>query len=138
MLSEHSAGAVVFKDGKYLILKYSEGHWDLPKGHIESGESELEAATREIKEETSLDVSFIDGFKEYISYVYRKGEEMSKKSVVFFLAESKSDSVTLSHEHLDYLWLDFEDAYNLITFEGARNVLKKAEEFRKDLPEEEK
>ena len=137
MLREYSAGAVVFKDGKYLILKYSVGHWDLPKGHIKEGETELEDAIREIKEETDLVVDFIDGFKEYICYIYKKGEEMSEKSVVFFLAESKSDEITLSHEHLDYLWLNFEDAYNRTTFEGARSVLKKAEEFRKDLSEEE-
>ena len=41
---EKSCGAVVFREENgvrlYLLLHYAEGHWDLPKGHVEKGESE--------------------------------------------------------------------------------------------------
>ena len=53
---EKSCGAVVYRMEKgrrlYLLLHYCEGHWDLPKGHVEAGESEEQTARREISEET--------------------------------------------------------------------------------------
>lgn len=59
---ETSAGAVVFTetDGiiKFVLVKSVAGVWGFPKGHPEDGESEREAAEREIREETSLEVSF--------------------------------------------------------------------------------
>lgn len=56
MKKEKSAGAVIINDKKVLLLHYSSGHWDFPKGHIEKGETELETAKREVKEETGLDI----------------------------------------------------------------------------------
>ena len=53
-------GAVVVRDGKALIIKRAheprKGEWSLPGGLLELGESLQDAARREIKEETSLDV----------------------------------------------------------------------------------
>ena len=69
MIDERSAGAVVFYMGEnsepeYLLLHYSAGHWDFPKGNIEAGENEKQTATREIREETCMnDVEFMAGFR---------------------------------------------------------------------------
>ncbi|MHB8361883.1 MAG: NUDIX domain-containing protein, partial [Thermoplasmataceae archaeon] len=74
MHDEVSAGIIVFKRMKnleFLFLKRMEGFLDLPKGHIEKGETEKEAALRETKEETGLSVEIIDGFKEIQEYTYR-------------------------------------------------------------------
>jgi len=53
-------GAVVVRDGKALIIKRAheprKGEWSLPGGLLELGESLQDAARREIKEETSLDI----------------------------------------------------------------------------------
>ena len=53
-------GAVVVRDGKALIIKRAheprKGEWSLPGGLLELGESLQDAARREIKEETGLDV----------------------------------------------------------------------------------
>ena len=51
MAYENSAGVILIKGDKYLILHYEEGHWDFPKGNIEEGESEEEAALRELEED---------------------------------------------------------------------------------------
>jgi 8-oxo-dGTP pyrophosphatase MutT (NUDIX family) len=134
LLEERSAGAIVVhrSDSKieYLILHYPAGHWDFPKGNVEKGESELDAAIREIGEETGLtDLKFINGFKKMIQYYYRKGDQLVKKTVTFYLAESKTKDVKISFEHQGYVWLPIDEALAKVTYQNARNVLKEAHRF---------
>lgn len=128
---EKSCGAVVFRQdgGKalYLLLHYNEGHWDLPKGHVEQGESEEETALREIREETGIsELSLLPGFRESIQYSFRRGGGMVPKEVVFFLAEAKQKAVSLSSEHVGFAWLPFDAAMKKLTYPNARSVLSKA------------
>ena len=87
MKQEKSCGAVIFRQENtrryYLILKSTQGHTTLCKGHVENNETEHETATREIMEETGLTVDFLDGFREVITYSPYPG---CTKDVVFFLA----------------------------------------------------
>ena len=63
MIKEKSCGAITYKIENgifyFLIEKMNKGHFSLPKGHVEKGESEVETAYREIKEETILDVGLV-------------------------------------------------------------------------------
>ena len=135
MKHEKSAGAVVFRkeNGKilYLLLDYSyrSEYLGFPRGGVEPGESEKEAARREIKEETGLDVNFIEGFKETVHWFYRRDGDTVSKTLVLFLAEAKSDKVIVSEEHVGYEWLTFEEAIDKLQFENSRNVLRKAQDF---------
>lgn len=135
MQEEYSAGAIVFYRSKqllFLLLHYSKGHWDFPKGHVEPGETELAAMLRELEEETGItDVKILPKFREKIDYFFTENGKKIKKHVVFFLVESKTNQVRLSHEHTDYKWLCYEDAIKKVTFKNARDVLKKAYEFLK-------
>ena len=99
MPREVSAGAIIFrKEGNlnyYLLLHYTSGHWEFPKGHIEKGENEIETVKREIAEETGLkDIKIIDGFKERIKYFFKnnynlEGEEKKKYvGIINFLGAS--------------------------------------------------
>lgn len=131
---EKSCGILLFrvKDGinLYLVLHYPGGHWDLAKGHVEAGESEHQTAARELLEETGIaDFEFVKNFREEISYKYRRRNRPSHKQVVFFLAKTDLEDIRLSHEHHGFMWLPYEAAYNKLTFENARKVLKKAEEL---------
>jgi bis(5'-nucleosidyl)-tetraphosphatase len=133
MIHEKSAGIVLFRkdNGKrhYLVLHYPGGHFDLPKGHIETGETELEAAERELVEETGIDAcELIDGYREIINYKYKRGDITIDKDVVFFLGRTEKKDVTLSYEHRDSMWLPYVDAYAKLTFDNARQLLQKAEE----------
>ena len=131
---ERSAGVIVFRVQRgareYLLLDYSK-HWDFPKGHIERGESRLQAALRELTEETALSqVRLIDGFAQEISYYFRdRKRNLINKSVWFCLGETAGGEITLSHEHVGWEFLPFEAAMKRLTFAGARNVLRDAENF---------
>jgi bis(5'-nucleosidyl)-tetraphosphatase len=130
---EKSCGAVVFKrDGEveYLLLHYEAGHWDYVKGQVEQHESEKDTVTRELKEETGItDARFIEGFREEISYFYRRRGRTVHKEVIFFLIETKDSNVKLSYEHVGYEWLNYEKAMAKLTFANAKKVLAKAHEF---------
>lgn len=131
MIHEKSCGAVIYtiSDGKYLYLieKMKVGHYSICKGHVEHGETEHETAAREILEETSLTVSFIDGFRRTIEYSPRPG---CTKEVVFYLAKADSaDTVPQECEVSEILWLDFEAAMNILTHESDRGVLASANDF---------
>lgn len=132
MKEEKSCGAVVVKIEKgkafYLIEKMNVGHYSLPKGHVIDGETELETAKREIKEETNLDVIFYHGFREVVFY---HPYEDVEKEVVFFMAETY-DSKNMkpqTSEVTELLFLPYEEALNLLTYETDKRILQKAHIF---------
>jgi ABC-type multidrug transport system ATPase subunit len=79
-------------------------------------------------EETNLEVSIIDGFKEEISYYM--SEYDSYKAVVFFIGLIKCFKTKVQESELSEIFLTtFEDAYNQISFEDTKLLLKKAQNF---------
>jgi 8-oxo-dGTP pyrophosphatase MutT (NUDIX family) len=131
MFDERSAGILLFSEsgGKklFLLLHYPSGHWDFIKGRIEKNEQPKEAAMREAKEETGItDIEFINGFEERIQYSYQFNGKIVRKEVVFFLAKTKTTDVKISDEHLDYTWLEFDDAFKKTTYQNAKELLIKS------------
>ena len=134
MAKEKSCGAVVFRKQKgvvqYLLLHYTAGNWDFPKGAQEKKETEEQAAAREVKEETGIeDIEFVEGFKESVKYFYKKGEETIFKEVIFFLVQSLTEHVTLSSEHIGYAWLSYDNAFKKLTFNTSKELLRKSNQF---------
>jgi len=134
MREQKSAGIVLFRNdsdkNEFLLLNYPQGHWDFVKGKVEEGETSHETASRETKEETGItNIEFVDGFEESVEYDFRFKKEDIHKKVIFFLAKTNEKNIKLSHEHNDYLWLEYNDALKKTTFENAKNVLTKANEF---------
>jgi len=134
MLEERSAGAILYRESLagtlYLLLNYPSGHWDFVKGNIEKGEMLKETVIREIEEETGItDVNFIEGFEDRVEYHYQRDGQLVHKEVVFFLAETRTDNVKLSHEHHGFIWLDFNSALKKLTYKTAQNMLKKIKDL---------
>lgn len=135
MKNERSAGAIVFiteKEPIYLLLHYEAKHWDFPKGNIETGETDHETVKREIEEETGIkDIEIIKDFKEKIQYYFKFEGELINKTVIFYLAKTKTKEVKLSFEHIGSTWLPYDKAIEQLTFKNAKEILKKANDFLK-------
>jgi 8-oxo-dGTP pyrophosphatase MutT (NUDIX family) len=138
MIEETSAGIVLFRkeDSKtlFLLLHYPSGHWDFVKGKMERDESTHDTAIRETREETGItDIVFIENFEEWIKYDFQYQGELVHKKVVFFLAETKTEEVKISYEHLGYTWMDYNTAMKKTTFDNAKRVLTRAQILTKTL-----
>ena len=132
MIKETSAGIVLFRKEEskklFLLLHYPSGHWDFVKGKMEKGESTHETATRETQEETGItDIKYLENFEEWIEYNFQYQGELVQKKVVFFLAETKTEEIIISHEHSGFIWTDYNSAMEKTTFDNAKTVLTKAQ-----------
>lgn len=132
-LYHKSCGMIVFRSDRgvreYLLLHEAGANvWSFPKGHMEAGETEMQTAIREVKEEAGLAPKVIDGFKEEISY---KIVPIYEKTVVLFLAES-AEKVTIKRDEIaDYRWADIKNAKSLLKHKFFADVLDKAEVLEK-------
>ncbi len=123
MKYEKSCGAVIFDGDKVLVIHQVKGHWGFPKGHVEEGETEVQTAIREIKEETNLDVE-IDETHRYVERY--SPEEGIEKDVVFFIAKKIGGEVRVQEEEVkDTEWLLPKDAMEKLTYETSKIILSK-------------
>lgn len=134
MIKETSAGIVLYRKENtknlFLLLHYPSGHWDFVKGKMEKDETTHETAIRETKEETGItDIVFAENFEEWIEYNFKYQGELVQKKVVFFLAETKTKEIKISHEHSGYIWVDYNASMEKTTFDNAKTVLTKAEKL---------
>ena len=122
---ETSCGVVLVNLGAVLLLQYPQGHWDFPKGHIEASDANHKATVRrELKEETGIDdVSFVEGFHRRTTYTFTHKGRRIEKEVHWYLAETESLDIVLSHEHRGHLWLDWEAAASQLTHDAGLQVL---------------
>ncbi|MEK0318036.1 MAG: NUDIX domain-containing protein [Nitrosopumilus sp.] len=133
-MNEKSSGTVIFRDTPegivFLLLHYPSGHWDFVKGKMEKGENPLDTVVRETKEETGIsDLNFVEGFEENIEYDFQFEGELIHKKVVFYLAKTNTEKITISHEHLDFVWLDYKSAFEKTTYQNTKSVLSKANQL---------
>ena len=138
----NAAGIVPFivENGelKFLLIKSSLG-WEFPKGHVEEGETRLQAAKRETKEETGLLIDKVFPYFQYTSsYFIKKDYSTGKKleipepkTVAYFVAEAPSKDVELSFEHYSYDWFTAEEANKKLGFTSKREVLESVVSFLK-------
>lgn len=123
MKYEKSCGAVIFDGDKILVIQQVKGHWGFPKGHVEEGETEVETAIREIKEETNLDVE-IDETHRYVERY--SPEEGVEKDVVFFIAKKIGGEIKVQEEEVKTTeWLLPSEAMEKLTYESSKIILSK-------------
>ena len=107
------------------------GYWVFPKGHMEEGETEHETALREIKEETGLTVTFVDGFRVTDEHnLAREGRPNTIKQTVYFLAKCEDAEFVAQESEISKIELmDFESAMATLQLDSFINILRKANDF---------
>lgn len=124
-----SCGIVIVRrsDAGWLTLMLrAYRNWDFPKGLVEQGETPMEAAIREVGEETGIrQLSFDWGEKFIETGPYNRG-----KVARYYLASTEEEKVVMGivpalgrAEHHQSLWVDFDKAYDL-TAPRVRTVVQ--------------
>jgi 8-oxo-dGTP pyrophosphatase MutT (NUDIX family) len=137
---ETSAGGVVFRSGadgvaRFLLIRDSYKNWGFPKGHLEPGEPPAEAARREVSEETGLEDLVLRGPIKVIDWYFRFRGKTIHKYCHFFLFECKrGEPVPQVEEGItECLWLPLDEALETISYDNARDVLRRAAEMQQAL-----
>jgi len=106
-----SVSAIIIKNGKFILIKRIQfdefgkvGSWTLPCGRIKFFENPNKAVTREVKEETNLNVKVL---KPLSIWSKRKGDVW--RISICYLCKYKGRKLKLSKEHSDSIWLAFKD-----------------------------
>ena len=124
MRKEKSCGCIIIDNNMVLIIfRKDKNFWEFPKGHVEEGETEVETALREVKEEVGLDVE-IDESKRYVlNYIIRNEID---KTTVLYVAKVKSGKLKKQESEIeDVKWCSFDEALDLLTFENWKVMFRK-------------
>jgi 8-oxo-dGTP pyrophosphatase MutT (NUDIX family) len=116
-----SAGVVVVRqveEGWRFLLLRAFNHWDFPKGMVEPGEQPIEAAVREVREESLIDdLDFAWGQASTRTGPYSHG-----KVACYYVAVTRTEAVTLPvnpelgrPEHSEFRWVDYDEAMALVS-----------------------
>lgn len=138
-----SAGGVTFRRhaGRVEVAIISVGperHWQLPKGLVEPGEDPVDAALREVREETGLETELLTSLTQ-IDYWYQavhSGRRMRHHKFVYFylLRYLAGDVQDHDQEVNEAVWVEIGQALDLMTFPNERQVVQQAQEEIARLP----
>jgi 8-oxo-dGTP pyrophosphatase MutT (NUDIX family) len=125
-----SAGAICFLEcnGEFLLLKRSlrsvqGGTWTAaPGGKIEPGETNLEAAVRELREETGICLPTTD--LRFLRTVYFQFPDIEYELHLFHtVVSSRPEVVLMPTEHTEYAWATLEKALELPLMRGGKECI---------------
>ena len=124
MAYEKACGTIVINDGKVLVIKQKQGFWGFPKGHMEQGESEIQTAIRETKEETNLDVIIENKTRFCLNYIIE--DENINKEVVYYIAkvDGKINIKPQIEEVNSIAWIDIDKVEAILTFDNLKELWK--------------
>ena len=130
---EPTVGALIFNPQGQLFLMSShkwKGKYVIPGGHIELGETMVEALRREIKEETSLDIHDIE-FVCFQEFIHDDRFWQHRHYIFFdFAAQTDSTDVVLNHEAQEYTWVALDEVFDLPVDPYTANVIRQYIETR--------
>ncbi|MCL5004272.1 MAG: NUDIX domain-containing protein [Patescibacteria group bacterium] len=124
--------ALIVDGGKVLICKraddrdHAPGQWEALGGRVEQGETLEQAARREAKEETGLEVEVVEPI---YTFRFLRGAEKAEHLGVSFWCKYRGGEVKIDpHEHSQFLWATPDEALELISDESIKRAISKLEE----------
>lgn len=129
---ERAAGGVVYTyapDGALNLLLIRDRHraWTLPKGHLEPGEGDEEAAIREIAEETGIACEIEQVLARVRYQIYKRGGWRDKEVAYFLARASYSKPTPATKEGIVVAaWVAPETALTTLTYAQVRQVVQQA------------
>ena len=120
---EKSCGCIITKNNKVLLVyEKRRNFWGFPKGHMEEGETEIETALREVKEEVGIDVKINPEKRYSINYIIRN--EIDKTTVLYLATPITEDVVMQEAEIENFKWCSYEEALETLTFDNLKELFK--------------
>jgi len=131
---EVSAGGVVLRKERMVLLARRNEDWQFPKGQVEKGERIEETAVREVREETGIEARIIKPLGRINYWYYREGRRIYK-TVHFFLMEAVKENMERRDSEMDEVrWFNLEDAIKKISYRNERDILERAnKEMERDI-----
>jgi len=125
---------------QFLLMKHSD-RYDLPKGHQEGSETDMDTALRELQEETDIKadaINIVDGFSFSVVYYprYKRfGGVLVEKTVIFFVGYLKGEyDVRASSEHKEgFVWLPWESPPRAVQKNTIDPLLQAYELFKNSI-----
>jgi bis(5'-nucleosidyl)-tetraphosphatase len=132
---DFSYGVIPFhKDKKgytVFVVQHKAGHWGIPKGHAEVREKPIQAAQRELLEETGLETEKL--FPEptfYEKYFFTIKNKPIFKTVAYYLGEVKNTKAKLQADEIQAgKWLTFTQAIEQVPYKPTKKMLKEVQKY---------
>ena len=135
--TEVSAGGVVVRGDEVVVIvptrRAASGAkvLALPKGHVDPGETPIQAATREVREEAGVDADLVEELGQ-VRYWYQRSGMKIAKVVTFFLFEYRSGSIEDHDSEVEVArWIPLEEAARTLSYKGEREMVTRALGFRR-------
>jgi ADP-ribose pyrophosphatase YjhB (NUDIX family) len=130
MLREFSAGGVVIDESRLAVIRPQgrpAGHWALPKGAIDPGERGVDAAVREVREETGLVAEPLRQLQP-VRYVYQRAGQRIFKVVTFWVMAAIGGELGAIAEEMrvevaEAAWIPLAEAPQLLAYRGEKRMV---------------
>ncbi len=130
----HSAGGLVVADGRILLISTRGGkRWQLPKGHLEPGETSEQAAVRETREETGV-LGKVAAPLPTVEYWYvERGVRVHKRVDYFLLEYVEGDAANHDKSEVSgAAWFEWDEGLRRLSFDNERQVVVAGRELAHD------
>ena len=128
-ITKSAGGIVLNKNNKMIVVNQNYDSWSLPKGHIDPGETALQAAKREIYEETGVtQLSFIDKLGKYERYkigLDGKDDLSELKQIEIFLFRTNQlELKPIDPMNPEAKWVSYEEVLSILTHQADKDFIQ--------------
>ena len=116
---------------QYLLVQHHAGHWAFPKGHAEGSETDIQAARRELHEETGVATAVLvpDVVLNEV-YYFKRNQQTVTKTVRYFIGLIRDCVVHIQAAEIRaYTWANYDKALGMITYSESRRILTEANSY---------